>query len=339
MIKHLVLSGLLPLFLLSACTPPPAPPKPPPPRDFSRPDPDKLLSEMTAPYEQYKWVETVLVYQLDDVPQGKIPARAQLEQAAGRVDKRLGQFKVMRRVVVHERWVAVGLGGVTQAKLDRIRGYLDCRQSLSLSLLKSDEAYIRRLASGVDPATGVKVIRKGTELFFLATGLSNLHRALNAIPTDLRLPPELWMAIGPHSEAQQTNSGYRTYLLQAPPWVDVSDLASVQVIKGRVADNGDHIVPRIELAFSPGAALRMARLSGEFKGGRTAVVLAGRVYSPPQARGHIKSGRLSLTVDYPAGYPLVQEERALDLTRELRAMAGMPRVSLEGLYGIQPIAH
>ena len=237
------------------------------------PDPDKLLSEMTSPYDAYKWVETVLVYQLDDVPAGKIPAPALLADVARRLDARLAQFKLMRRVMVHERWVAVGLGGVTQRKLDNIRGYLNCRQALSFSPVMPEEGYVKRMAAGVDPATGVKVIKKGKELFFYSSGLADLNRALNTVPADLRLPANLWLARGLHVESP-INSGYRTYLLQAPPWVDASDLTSVKVVEGSVV-NAEEIDPRVDLTFTPGAALRLARLSGKHLGGRAAVVVAG----------------------------------------------------------------
>ena len=323
------------MFFYIACAVPKPPPAPPPPRDFSKPDPDKLLSEMTSPYDAYKWVETVLVYQLDDVPAGKIPEPAKLAEAARRVDARLGQFKLMRRVVVHERWVAVGLGGVTQRKLDRIRGYLDCRQALSVSPVKPEEGYVERMVAGVDPATGVKAMKSGKELFFIAPGLTSLRQALSSVPNDLRLPRDLWLAFGPYALGP-INTGFRTYLLQAPPWVDASDLRSVKVVEGRV-ENAQEIDPRVDLTFSPGSALRLARLSGKHVGVQAAVVATGRVYSVSTVQEPIKGGILSLTVSEPKGEPLVKYEQALELGRRMSAVAGLPRVSMLGLYGIEPI--
>ena len=336
MIRRLMLLGLAPLLILSACAKPLPPEAPPPPRDFSRPDPDKLLSEMTSPYSSYSWVETVLVYELADLAPGQLPKPEQLTAAARKIDARLAQFRVMRRVVVHERWVAVGLGGVTHRKLAKIRRYLDSRGAFSLSLVKDGSDRVRKMAAGVDPGSGVKVLKQGNELFFFCVVLSNLQRAMDSVPADLRPALERWLVMGLHSIGNQENSGYRTYLLESPVWADASDLRAVEIIAGGVDEKNEEVFPRLLLKFGPGTALRLRRLSKENSGGRVAVVMDNKVFTILGAKEAAGAGQLNLTISSPPP-PLAKAERTETMARNLKSVVGLTRVNLLGVYGIQPI--
>jgi len=336
MIQRMMLLGFAPLLILSACAKPPPPAAPPPPRDFTKPDPDKLLADLTTPYSSYRWVETVLVYELADLEVGQIPKPEQLAAAASKIDARLAQFRVMRRVVVHERWVAVGLGGVTHLKLADIRRYLNSRGALSLSLVKDGSERVRKMAAGVDPATGVKVLNQGGELFFFSMVLKSLRQAIDGVPLDLRPSPERWLVISPFSQSNQTNSGFRTYLLESPVWVDASDLQAVEMVKGWVDEKNEDVNPRLVLKFSPGAALRLRRLSKENSGAKVAVVVDDKVHSLHAAGEVGRKGQLTLIISEPVD-PLGQAERATRMAKRLRKVAGLTRVNLQGVYGIQPV--
>ncbi len=323
------------LVLCASCTKPLPPPEAPKVDDPNKIDPDRLLEQMTFPYDKFGWVETILAYRPLEPGEEGAKAKERLKAAAAFVDKRLGKYRVMRRVMVHKKWVTIGLGSVNKARLQRIQEILDDEHTLGVFRVDSSAPFQGKLKDLAD-ARSVHLRRdKAGDEFLWSSALPALEQRVDRIPEEIGMPDNRRMAIAAHAEA--TVYGFRSYLLEVPPWLTVTDLQSAESVID-VRPNIEQVLkkpPVVHLNFKEEAALRLARLSGKHKGQQVAILLSGRVQAVVTVEARIRTGTLVLTLGTERTYPELVD-MAQVLARQLNTQAGMPRLQMDGIYGSAP---
>lgn len=293
------------------------------------------MEEMTFPYDKYGWIETVLAYRPLEVANDKRPVGEQLEHVKAFIDKRLGDFRVIRRVRVHKKWVVVGLATLTSSRLRRIQRMLDDEHALGVFLMDDGSPYVEKLAGQADGK--VVHFRRGAggKGFLWATAYPVLEKLLARIPEELGVQEKRRLGIAAH--AAGSLYGFRTHLLVQPPWLTAADLIEARA----VLDTRENIElaireqPVIHLTFKKGAALRFTRLTAKHKGKQLGILQGGRIQATPLIREPNRSATVVMKLKSERTQPEM-EDAARALARQLNKLAGMPRLQLDGIYGSDP---
>lgn len=315
------------ISLLSACSTPTPPPAAPPVDDPNKIYPDRLLEEMTFPYDKFGWVETVLAFRLQ--------SGGGLEAAATFVDRLLGKARVMRRVRVHKHWVVVGLGGVNRSRLQRLVRLLDDEQVLGVFRVDMTADYAKKLEQWAAGSGASYRKDPGGGAFLWASTLPVLEKALVRLAEEVGLPQGRRLAVADHAEG--TVYGFRTHLLVDPPWVTITDLQSA-VTDIDTRENIEQEIrrqPMVRLTFRKAAARRLTELTSRAKGRQVAFLIGGRIRAISAMSGPILDGKIALPMRKELTYGQ-REEEAHKVVRKLTPLAGMPRLHLDGIYGSQP---
>jgi preprotein translocase subunit SecD len=189
--------------------------------------------------------------------------------------------------------IAVELRGLDDDKISDVRRVLVKPGTISLHLVESDAAAMKKIAEAVKQGGGPVTAeteswkapggKQRTDTFLKAPGREALEKALAGrdVPEDRLVGVERVLSAG--------SEHWRSFWLEKQPILDAGDIESAE------AEANQAGVPMIRIKLKEEASRRFAEVTGKNLGRKIAIVMDGVVRTAPVVQAKITGGELVLS--------------------------------------------